>query len=98
MVRFLFAAGLMALFGLADPAQAQFAPPQPILQFVGTETYQANGKVWTRYNLAIQNRAAFPDQMFQWIGGGANPARTHVIIRDEGGRQLYGFTALRSSQ
>jgi hypothetical protein len=82
--------------GAANGARAQafVPPPQPALQFAGTEIYQANGRVYTRYKLVVANWQAFPNQMFQWIELRANPSRTYVTIRDERGKSVYEFTAL----
>src|SRR5262249_16841217 len=100
MKRRLSAFGVLTLalaFGDADIARAQ-AVAQPILQFAGTEIYQANGRIWTRYRLAVANWQAFPDPMFQWIAHRPNPSRTQVTIRDENGKHVYGFTSLRQAQ
>jgi hypothetical protein len=93
-----FAAGAV-LVAMASLAHAQgFVPTQPALQFAGTENYEAGGKVFTRYRLSVVNFAAFPNEMFQWVGAGADPCRTFVTIHDERGRKIYGFTALLASQ
>jgi len=103
MKRWLFASGILSVvltLGEADVAYAQAVarPTEPALQFTGTETYQANRQVLTRYKLAVANWQAFPDQMFERIGNGANPSRTHVTIRDENGKTVYEFTALGRAQ
>jgi hypothetical protein len=98
MNRWLFASGLLALaLWDANVVHAQ-GLAQPVLQFAGTSTYQANGRVFTRYNLIVANWQAYPDPMFQWLTNGADPCRTHVTIRNEKGKQVYGFTGLLRAQ
>jgi hypothetical protein len=90
---------LAALF--QSPAQAQ-ALPTPHLVFAGTEDYEANGRQWTRYKLALVNRSAYADELFTAApdlppcGTNQNSARTWVDIYNRLGRKrLYGFCALK---
>ena len=95
--------GAVSLLAAAETTFAQQFQPQtplgaPILAFGGTQTYQANGKVYVRYCLPVVNRQMFPNHLFEWTGARKNPSRTWVHVLDQRGRRLYGFTALRSAQ
>ncbi len=76
--------------------------PQPELQILGSENYQANGQQWTRYQLAITNSELLPPELFKAApnlppcGLNANSSRTWVNIYDGAGAYLYGFCALNS--
>jgi hypothetical protein len=75
--------------------------PSPILEFTGTEDYEANGKLWTRYKLNITNRNKYPKELFRAApdlppcGLNKNSARTWIDIFESGNR-IYGFCALSS--
>ena len=76
--------------------------PQPELQVLGSENYQANGQQWTRYKLAITDSDLLPPELFKAApnlppcGLNANSSRTWVNIYDGAGPYLYGFCALNS--
>lgn len=76
------------------------APPNPVLQYMGYEFYQANGKEWKRYKYAVFNRDEYPNEMFAAApelppcGKNIKSSRTWVDIYDQGGTRLYGFCAL----
>lgn len=81
------------------------AIPTPELTLTGSETYEAGGEQWVRYNLSITNRAAFPADLFEPApdlppcGSNIEAARTWVNIYDaEDNSRLYGFCALSSPQ
>jgi hypothetical protein len=83
-------------------AQAQ-ALPTPKVAFAGTEDYEAGGKQWTRYKLALLNRSAYGKELFAAApdlppcGENKNSARTWVDIYNRIGRQrIYGFCALEA--
>ncbi len=78
--------------------------PNPQLEFVGTERYDANGAQGTRYKLRITNRTSLPDSL--WLpsanlppcGKNGNASRTWVeIFGSPGDKRLGGFCGLRSS-
>lgn len=76
--------------------------PAPQLVFAGTEDYQTNGKQWTRYKLALLNRSAYADELFEAApnlppcGTNQNSARTWVdIFNRQGRKRIYGFCALK---
>ncbi|NTV27703.1 MAG: hypothetical protein HGA93_03355, partial [Methanothrix sp.] len=76
--------------------------PNPQLTMVGTESYTASGDQYTRYLLAVINRAAYPTDLFQAAsdlppcGSNSNSARTWVNIYDQNDNRIYGFCALGS--
>ena len=76
--------------------------PNPQLTLVGTESYAASGSQYTRYLLAVVNRAAYPADLFQTAtdlppcGSNSNSARTWVDIYDQNDNRIYGFCALVS--
>lgn len=81
------------------------AIPTPALSLTGTESYEAGGKEWVRYNLSIANRAAFPAELFEPApelppcGSNTEAARTWVDIYDAADNsRLYGFCAFSSPQ
>lgn len=77
---------------------------QPKLVLTGTENYEAGGSQWTRYNLSVVNRREYPDAMFAPApnlppcGSNRNASRSWVDIFERGGRRVYGFCALGSSE
>ena len=76
--------------------------PNPQLAVVGTESYTASGGQYTRYLLAVVNRAAYPADLFQVAsdlppcGSNSNSARTWVDIYDQNDNRIYGFCSLGS--
>ena len=77
--------------------------PLPILAVTGTEDYEASGREWTRYQLDVTNRSAFPDALFETApdlppcGNNDDASRTWVDIYSADGSRIYGFCALGSS-
>jgi len=95
-----FAAAAAFIFASARGAAAQ-ALPTPQAKFTGTEEYEAQGKQWTRYKLALLNRSDYAKELFAPApdlppcGENKNSARTWVDIYDrQGRRKIYGFCAL----
>jgi hypothetical protein len=95
-----FAAAAAFTFASARGAAAQ-ALATPQAKFAGTEEYEAQGKQWTRYKLALLNRSAYDKELFAPApdlppcGENKNSARTWVDIYDRRGRRkIYGFCAL----
>ena len=78
--------------------------PPPELCVTGTEDYEAHGQEWTRYNLAVTNWSAFPNELFEEApdlppcGLNPNASRTWVDIFAGDGTRLYGFCGLSSSE
>jgi hypothetical protein len=100
----IFSAGMMlALLILALPGVA-LALPTPVIQYTGKQNYMAGGQPFTRYNLTVVNRAAYPNAMFAAApqlppcGLNKSSSRTWVDVFDRyGPTRLYGFCALHSS-
>lgn len=78
--------------------------PNPQLVLTGTESYTASGGHFTRYSLAVLNRAAYPADLFQAApdlppcGTNTNSARSWVNIYNQDGNYIYGFCALGSPE
>lgn len=76
--------------------------PAPQLIMTGTQDYSTAAGEYTRYNLAVTNRADYPAELFQPApdlppcGSNANSARAWVNIYDGSDNYLYGFCALSS--
>ncbi|HEX3560950.1 MAG TPA: hypothetical protein VHU19_17245 [Pyrinomonadaceae bacterium] len=103
------AAVLLAALALTclAPGRVLTAPPlafpNPVLVFTGQESYQTDGKSWVRYKYAVDNSAAYPNEMFAAspnlppCGKNDKAARTWVDIYDSHGKRLNGFCALEKS-
>jgi hypothetical protein len=95
----LIAVALLCL-GAANSVAAQKELPNPVLAFVGQETYAANGKTFIRYKYKIDNSDAYPAAMFAAAptlppcGKNTNASRTWVDLYEQNGKRLYGFCAL----
>ena len=78
--------------------------PNPILYLTGYELYEAGGKQWRRYQYAVENFAAYPDEMFAPApdlppcGKNTKSSRTWVDIYQQDGKRLYGFCAFGKSK
>ncbi len=76
--------------------------PNPVLVFMGPEFFEANGKQWTRYKYAVDNREDYPNELFAAApelppcGKNTKAARTWVDLYEERGKRLNGFCALGS--
>lgn len=87
---------------LPDAAVCYSGLPTPQLIFTGWEDYSTADGQFTRYNLAVTNRAAYPVELLQAApdlppcGSNSNSARSRVNIYDGSGNYLYGFCALSS--
>lgn len=77
--------------------------PNPVLMITGTEIFEAGGKQFTRYKFSVENRAEYPDELFDPAptlppcGANTNSSRTWVDFFDSRGKRLYGFCALRKA-
>lgn len=79
--------------------------PAPILRFLGVEEYAIGATRFTRFKLAVINRAAFDARYFAPApnlppcGANTSASRSWVDIHDGGGGQkLYGFCSLGSNE
>jgi hypothetical protein len=76
----------------------------PILFLTGFELYEAGGKQFKRYQYAVENFAAYPDEMFAPApdlppcGNNTAASRTWVDIYQQDGKRLNGFCALGKSK
>lgn len=85
---------------------AQASPatlPNPILFFLGQESYSTGGKNFIRYRYGVFNSTSYPDSMFAAspalppCGINTKSSRTWVDVFDQRGKRLYGFCALSKS-
>lgn len=88
--------------GVAD---AVGEPPLPLVTLENTETYTANGKTFTRYNLNVENRSEYESQLFAPdpnlppCESNTNSSRTWVnIYNAKNNKYIYGFCTLSSPQ
>ena len=76
------------------------ALPHPILYLIGTESYTASGKTFTRYKYDVLNKDEYPAELFAAspelppCGKNTKASRTWVDFFDQSGKRLYGFCAL----
>ena len=90
---------LFAISGMASAPEL----PNPVHYFVGQESVETGGKQFTRYRFAVQNKEAYPDELFAAspdlppCGKNTKAARTWVDIYEQNGKRLYGFCALSKS-
>ena len=86
---------------LATQGVASAPPlPNPVLYLMGTEAFQQGGKQFIRYKYDVDNKGAYPADMFAAApalppcGANTKASRTWVDIFDQRGSRLYGFCAL----
>lgn len=79
--------------------------PNPQLEFVDREPYDANGAKGMRFKLSVKNRASLPDSLWHPsanlppCGKNENASRTWVeVFGSPGDKRLSGFCSLRSSE
>jgi hypothetical protein len=76
--------------------------PSPSLVLTGTEDYTVGSNQFTRYKLAVSNRASYPADLFLSApdlppcGANTNSARAWVEIYADNGTNIYGFCSLSS--
>jgi hypothetical protein len=95
----------LILLTLATDSVSTATPalPNPVLQFMGRENYEANGKQWTRYKYRVFNLADYPNELFAPApelppcGKNAKSSRTWVDFYDSSGKRLNGFCALKDN-
>ena len=77
--------------------------PNPVLYFIVQEPFTQGGKQFTRYHYAVENFAAYPNELFAAApelppcGKNTKAARTWVDLYDQSGKRLNGFCALGKS-
>lgn len=92
----------LVLVGLATRSVAAPQPvlPNPVLYLMATQPFTQNGKNFIRYVFDVENRDAYPKEMFAPApalppcGTNKNSSRTWVDFFDQSGKRLYGFCAL----
>jgi len=101
------AASLLVLVLATETALSTPPPgpplPNPMLVFMGQELVTIGGKQMTRYNYAVDNFAAYPNELFAAApelppcGKNSKSARTWVDLYEQSGKRLNGFCALGKS-
>lgn len=105
MKRFIRRGSVLALFAMAlvlamQTGAAAPPPPNPFLTFLGAEPVEISGKQLTRYYFSVDNRSAYPAEMFAPApdlppcGANTKSSRTWVDIYNQAGKRLNGFCAL----
>ena len=92
----------MVLTAMASKSIAAPQPvlPNPVLYLMGTQPFTSNGQNFVRYVFDVDNRDAYPADMFAAApalppcGANKKASRTWVDIFDQSGKRLYGFCAL----
>jgi hypothetical protein len=80
-----------------------YAPPNPVLVFVGQEPYETGGKHLMRYKFSVENSSDYPNTLFEAApnlppcGKNTKAAKSWVDIYDSQGKRLNGFCALGKS-
>jgi hypothetical protein len=80
-------------------SRAQRALPNPVLYLTGLEPFEKGGKQWMRYTFSVDNRDAYPNEMFAAApdlppcGTNTKASRTWVEVFDQSGKRLNGFCA-----
>ena len=99
------AAFLMACAGMFATNSAVAKPrgaglPTPQLVFRGSDTYEANGFDFVRYQYDVANKASYPKALFATMadlpacGENAEASRTAVTIYDKAGKKITEFCSL----
>ena len=77
--------------------------PNPILYFKGAESFTSNGKTMVKYHFDIDNKDAYPLELFAPApklppcGENTKASRTWVDIYEQNGKRLNGFCAFSKS-
>lgn len=91
---------VFALVLAMHTAAAAPPPPNPVLNLLGAEPFEAGGKQMTRYYFEVANREDYPADMFAQApdlppcGSNTKAARTWVDVYEMSGKRLNGFCAL----
>jgi hypothetical protein len=90
---------VLALTLFAEGVASAPPLPNPIIYFAGPETFQQNGKTFTRYHYDVFNKDQYPADMFAAApslppcGANKKSSRTWVDVYQQNGKRLYGFCA-----
>ncbi|HXD30855.1 MAG TPA: hypothetical protein VN643_07060 [Pyrinomonadaceae bacterium] len=92
----------LVLVTMAMPTVAapQPALPNPVLYLMSTEQFTRDGKTFTRYVFDVDNKSAYPAEMFAAApalppcGSNTKASRSWIDLFDQSGKRLYGFCAL----
>ena len=93
---------VLLLVAFQAAASAPPVLPNPVLAFSGQSFYQVSGTSFTRYTYFVDNRNAYPGEMFAAApalppcGLNTRSSRTWVDVYDQNGKRLNGFCALSS--
>src|SRR5512145_741890 len=74
--------------------------PNPVLAFMGSEAVEVSGKQTIRYYFDVDNKSAYPAEMFAAApdlppcGTNTKASRTWVDVYNQQGKRLNGFCAL----
>lgn len=105
MMRFIPNTSVLALLAAVLVFTMQTGPtarplPNPVLVFLGSEPVEISGKQVMRYYYDVDNKSAYPADMFAAApdlppcGANTNASRTWVDIYNQHGKRLNGFCAL----
>jgi len=96
-----FLIALAASFQSSTQAQVL---PTPQIKLAKTESYEANGKQWIRYWLAVVNHSDYSNELFAAAPDlppcfeNKNSSRSWVsIYNKQNNKKIYGFCALKSA-
>lgn len=96
----LLASVVLTTQGAAAPSAARPVTPNPVLFFIGQESFESGGKQMIRYRYEVANHAEYPNELFAAspdlppCGQNTKAARTWVDLFDQSGKRLNGFCAL----
>jgi len=100
-IRFVVIFSLLVVTLLSAQAVVSAPPiPNPIVYFMGFESFPQNGKTFIRYHYDVFNKDQFPAEMFAAApnlppcGANTKSSRTWIDIFDATGKRLNGFCAL----
>jgi hypothetical protein len=93
---------MLVLVSLASKSVAAPQPvlPNPVLYLMTTQPFTQGGKNFMRYVFDVDNRDAYPAEMFAPApalppcGANTKSSRTWVDFFNQSGKRLYGFCAL----
>jgi hypothetical protein len=96
---------VLLTFVLLTASRTSNAPlPNPVLYMTHSEYVTINGKGFVRYHYDIDNKSAYPADLFAAApalppcGANTKASRTWVDFHDQYGKRLNGFCALGSPQ
>ena len=74
--------------------------PNPVLYFMGAETFQQGQKTFVKYHYDVFNKDQYPQDLFAAApnlppcGANTKSSRTWIDLYDQRGKRLYGFCAI----